>query len=253
MGSQRTTEWLEGADWDLFERQYREPYRINLAFFDFLKNHGVLRDNGQSEILYVGAGMGANLYHIQKHSPGNQFTGIDLNPKCVAAGMARLEELQASSCVLLNADLYRLPTEFRHRFNGVFSLATLSWLPDFESAADCMTELGPEWIAATSLFYDGPVEAVVKTYDYTRPLPNFDYTEKFYNIYSLPRVRRFFMQRGYEDFVFQPFNIDIDLPKPAHDGMGTYPEQLENGQRIQISGPVFMSWYFILARKSLSP
>jgi hypothetical protein len=61
------------------------------------------------------------------------------------------------------------------------------------------------------------------------------------------------MQRGYEDFVFQPFNIDIDLPKPAHDGMGTYTEQLENGQRIQISGPVFMSWYFILARKSLSP
>jgi len=131
-------------------------------------------------------------------------------------------------------------------------LATLSWLPDFASAARHMTELEPEWIAATSLFYDGPVEAVVNTYDYSRPLQETGCTEKFYNIYSLPRVSRFFKERGYGKFEFYPFDIDTDLPKPSHGGMGTYTEKLESGQRLQISGPVLMSWYFILARKDSS-
>jgi hypothetical protein len=115
-----------------------------------------------------------------------------------------------------------------------------------------MTNLEPEWIAATSLFYDGPVDAVVKTYDYSRPLQEADHTEKFYNIYSLERVSRFFNGKGYDKFEFYPFDIDIDLSRPKKCGMGTYTERLESGQRLQISGPVLMSWYFILARKGSS-
>jgi len=46
---------------------------------------------------------------------------------------------------------------------------------------------------------------------------------------------------------FKRFDIDIDLPKGSHGGLGTYTELLADGRRLQISGPIMLSWYFILA------
>jgi hypothetical protein len=249
MHQERKSEWLEGADWELFERQYREPYRINLAFFSWLADCGVLASNRNKQILYVGAGMGANLFHVHSRYPGNIYKGVDLNPECVRKGNERLQSLNATDCSLEVEDLYQFPPAYCNSFNGIFSLATLSWLPDFESAANCFVRQNPEWIAATSLFYDGPVDATIKISDYTKPISGSESTEKFYNVYSLPRVKEFFGNRGYTEFCCQPFEIDIDLPKPDHRGMGTYTEQLANGRRLQISGPVLMNWYFILAKK----
>lgn len=247
---QRRSEWLEGADWELFERQYRKPYRITLAFFSWLTDKGVLISDQRRQILYIGAGMGANLLHVSRCCPGNTYTGIDLNAECVRRGNKKLISLNAQGCALVAGDLFDLPENFRDAFDGVFSLATLSWLPDFEAAAGCFTTLRPNWIAATSLFYDGPVDVTIQTSDYTRPIGGQPSIKKFYNVYSLPRVRDFFASRGYQDFSSRPFDIDIDLPKPSHGGMGTYTERLADGRRLQISGPVLMSWYFILARKS---
>lgn len=245
----RKIEWLEGADWDLFERQYQEPYRINVAFFDWLGSKGVIQEGRQDTILYAGAGMGANLHLASLRFPRNSFIGIDLNPECVSKGNERLTKLDSNSCKIEEADIYNLPASYINSFKGVFSLATFSWLPEFETAADCIVQLNPEWIAATSLFYDGPVDATIKTSDYSRPIGDLPCTEKFYNVYSLPRVANFFKSRGYTEFVALPFDIDIDLAKPEHRGMGTYTETTDEGWRLQISGPVLMSWYFVLARK----
>jgi hypothetical protein len=252
MDQARKTEWFEGADWDLFERQYREPYRINLHFFSWLHEQGVLDHNQGKQILYVGAGMGANLYHANSQFPGNSFTGMDLNPECVQKGNDRLADLGASCCKLEVGDLFQMPPRYKNSFGGIFSLALLSWLPDFETPSASMIALNPDWFAATSLFTESRVDATIKTSDYSKPLSQSPCTEKFYNVYSLPRVRDFFAARGYTGFSFKPFSIDIDLPKPEHGGMGTYTERLADGRRIQVSGPVLMSWYFILARKKSS-
>jgi len=61
-------------------------------------------------------------------------------------------------------------------------------------------------------------------------------------------VRDFLATHGYGEFVYTPFEIDIDLAKPP-DGMGIYTETLANGRRLQISGPVLMNWYFIMAKR----
>jgi hypothetical protein len=49
------------------------------------------------------------------------------------------------------------------------------------------------------------------------------------------------------DFRFKRFDIDIDLPKGSHGGLGSYTELLPDGRRLQISEPIMLSWYFILA------
>lgn len=70
------------------------------------------------------------------------------------------------------------------------------------------------------------------------------------NIYSLPRVENFFFENGYQVFKSIPFEIDIDLPKPEHSKMQTYTQKIvDENKRLQISGPLLMSWVFIYAAK----
>ncbi len=248
--SQRKSEWLEGADWNLHEKQFASPYRINEMFFDWLAAERAINAGASKSILDVGAGMGASLFHLSKRFPGNRYLGVDLNPDCITRGMEKLAALGAAGCELQEADLFDFPESFRGIFDGVISLATLSWLPGFEPAARCLMDLKPEWIAATSLFCPGSVDAIIATRDYSLPLPGQEYTEKFYNVYSLDRVRAYFSKNGYGDFMCKRFEIDIDLPQPSHGGMGTYTEHLADGRRMQISGPVLMNWHFILAKKT---
>ena len=112
-----------------------------------------------------------------------------------------------------------------------------------------MAQLKADWIALTSLFYEGNVNCKITIQDYNVSLARKPYKEAFYNIYCLGLVKELFKKCGYSRFDYIPFEIDIDLPKPKTKGMGTYTERLANGKRIQISGPLLMNWYFILARK----
>jgi hypothetical protein len=73
---------------------------------------------------------------------------------------------------------------------------------------------------------------------------------KITGIGKLGYTQKFFREKGFSKFEYIPFEIDIDLPKPVGTGFdGTYTETLKNGERIQISGPILMSWYFVLAQQ----
>ena len=58
----------------------------------------------------------------------------------------------------------------------------------------------------------------------------------------------------YEIVKSSRFDIEIDIPKPNNrDVMGTFTEKVEGSleyQRLQISGPLLMNWYFVLIKKS---
>ena len=124
------------------------------------------------------------------------------------------------NCYLEVADLYDAADSHASRFDGIITCATLSWLPDFRQAAEKIAQFSPQWIAATSLFYDGPIDCIVETRDYSRPLEIGPCTTKFYNIYSLERTRNIFAELGYPEFEAVPFEIDIDLARPVSRGMG---------------------------------
>ena len=121
--------------------------------------------------------MGAIIYDFGRSHPDIEFTGLEINPHCVRRGNERLTALAAHNCRLELADLYQAADHYSDRFNGIISCATLSWLPDFAQAAGKIAELNPGWIAATSLFYDGPIDCIVETRDYSRPLeaPDLDF------------------------------------------------------------------------------
>jgi hypothetical protein len=66
----------------------------------------------------------------------------------------------------------------------------------------------------------------------------------------LQRTEELFAKEGYDRFDWTPFDIDIDLPKTDYKWMGTYTERLEDGRRLQRSGPILMPWHFVCAARA---
>src|SRR5262249_8338234 len=128
---------------------------------------------------------------------------------------------------------------------GIISFQMLSWLPTLEEGLRAMAAFRPKWIAGTSLFFEGNVSATIELKDYTIPVAGSDHSTSYCNVYALKQTEECFARLGFPDFRFKRF--DIDLPKGSHGGFETYTELLADGRRLQISGPIMLSWYFILA------
>lgn len=56
--------------------------------------------------------------------------------------------------------------------------------------------------------------------------------EIYYNIYSIPIIKEYLWEQGYTSFIYEPFNIEIDLEKPDHMDAQTYTIRMESGKRI---------------------
>lgn len=245
--SQRTSEWIEAIDFgyiDYHERQFKTPYRSTVAFAKWLKSLGLPKP--ETTVADVGCGMGAALNYLAGEFPKTTFRGIEISERLVTLGKKLVDKTNASLCI---GDLYELDSTQKHTYDGIISLQTLSWLPNFQEPLKAMCALHPNWIGLSSLFYDGPVNCNIEVQDYTQPLENQSYKREFYNIYSLPLVEDYLNGLGYCDFSFQKFDLDVDLKPPANNGMGTYTETLASGARLQISGPLLMSWYFVFSGK----
>jgi SAM-dependent methyltransferase len=244
---QRTTEWIEKVDFQYHERQFERPYRSTVIFCDWLEQIGYIRKDSCLRILDLGSGAGANIYYMSKRYPNSIFIGVDINYDLVMKGNEFFEKNAIKNCSLEQGDIYNLDKRYIGAFDGIISFQTLSWLPEFKEPIISMTKLNPKWIALTSLFYDGPLSCTIEVQDYDSNLQPC--MKSFYNVYSLPVVRKFLSELGYCKFKFTPFEIDIDLPKPDSKGRGTFTEKLQSGRRLQISGPLLMPWYFIAVKK----
>lgn len=245
--SQDQTLWLKSVDknaLDYHERQFKTPYRSTVAFSDWLKSLKLLSKN-PGKILDIGSGEGANLSFLAKEFPESEFLGVDINKMLVKKGNQLFKKMGQENCSLEVGDLYALKTKYKNVFDGVISLQTFSWLPEYKTPLKQIFKLNPSWIAMSSLFYEGFVECEIKVKDYTYKKNS---QEAFYNVYSLRLVESFFKKYGYKKFEYIPFVIDVDIKKNAGGQMGTYTLKTDKG-RIQISGPLLMNWYFIAAFK----
>ncbi|MGG1664125.1 class I SAM-dependent methyltransferase [Brevibacillus sp. NRS-1366] len=248
MDQQPKEEWMEITT-DYHKKQFGIPYRSTVLFCEWLEEKGLLNAHDHKKIVDIGAGQGANLNYMAKKFPASGFKGIDLNACLVDQGNRYFQDHHLTNCRLLQGDLYQLDQAHIGLYDGVVSYQTLSWLPEYQTPLRKMMELDADWIALTSLFFDGDVDCTITVKDYTQSIGGENYRQSYYNIYSLNRVKEFFKENGYTKFSSIPFEIDIDLPKSEKTGMGSYTEKLTDGRRLQISGPVLMSWYFLCAQK----
>jgi SAM-dependent methyltransferase len=239
----RTHEWdsLDPAGLDYHLGQWETPKRSTSAFADFASE----RLARSRSVLDIGSGAGAATAQLARRHPGVRFTGLDYLDE-LASIASRLAAANGPDNVRFHqGDWYALqPTT---DYDGVVSLQTLSWLPDYrEPLEQVFRQLRPEWLAITSLFYPGDISCRIEVEEHQKA------KKCFYNVYSIPAVARLCEQEGYLLERAEAFEIDIDLPAPADlDSMGTYTRRvLDPGHgtpsRIQISGPLLMNWHMLM-------
>jgi trans-aconitate methyltransferase len=241
--NQRTEEWqnLDESGLQYHLSQWQNPKQSTKAFEDFLRT--TLPDT--LSVIDIGCGTGAATAYIAARNSEIAFTGLDYSKELVSIANEIASKRALRNLTFETADWFNLSPD--KQADGVISLQSLSWLPEFERPlGQIFSKLKPQWIALTSLFYEGDITCRVEVEEHKR-----NNRRSFYNVYSLPSISRFCQLHNYHLTRFAPFKIDIDILKPNDiDFMSTYTlrvnEKSEDPQRIQISGPLLMNWYMIL-------
>lgn len=247
---QRKTEWLNIINPDYHDKQFVEPYRSTVKYIEWLSKLGIFSLSSNQKILDVGTGKGANLFYLNRLYPDNSYIGIDINENLISEGMDFMGKAGVANITLFNEDIYKKSECFNSfHFDGVISFQTLSWLPEYEKVIAAMVSSNPDWISFSSLFYEGNVECKIEVSQYPILEKKTTRHVSYYNIYSIPKIKKLLGDYGYKKFYYSPFTIDIDLQKPSNGLMGTYTRELINRDKIQLSGPLLLPWYFILAVK----
>jgi Predicted S-adenosylmethionine-dependent methyltransferase len=248
MKKQRLNEWEKNIYEDYHNRQFATPYRSTVKFCDWLEQIGALSNQASYKIMDIGTGKGANLYYMNKRFPNCQYLGIDINNDLIKEGNSFFKKRDINNCFLEKGDLYNLDSvKYANMYTGIVLYQTLSWLPEYKTALNEIIKLNSNWIALTSLFYDGLVDCKIEVEEYTSAQDKKPIKSSFYNIYSIPRIKNYFIEKGFKTFNYIQFEIDIDLPKTENTRMQTFTLNLANNKRVQLSGPLLMNWYFIYA------
>ncbi len=194
---------------------------------------------------------GGNLIYLAQQFPNIKFDGIDYDDEVVKLACKNIPINLHNIDKIIHGDWFDLNKSLKNRYNGCISFQTLSWLDGYKKAIDAIDALNLEWMAFSSLFWEGNVDYFIKAVDYGNEVVNFNNCSGIYNynVYSLPSVKNYFSELGYKEFDYMPFEIDIDLEQKNPHWFGTYTKKMDNGRRIQISGGIMMPWYFIFARK----
>mgnify|MGYP001099196756 CR=1 FL=1 len=193
--------------------------------------------------------MGGNEFYYAQKYKDSYWVGMDIEDSLF--NIFRENAREIDNVKLVKGDWFHLDRGLTGEFDGIISLQAISWLSEWERPLQEICCLQPKWIALSSLFYEGDIEYIIRSYNYERvdEKNNKQCTEAFYNIYSIPKIKEYLYNRGYKIFHYEPFEIDIDIPKQNSFDWGTYTVKLENGKRLQISAAMLMPWYFIFASK----
>ena len=208
------------------------------------------RGGGQNRILDMACGAGANMLYMANRHENIQFVGMDIEPKFIEYANQMLGKNSTyGNCKFYTGDWFDMEPKWIDAFDGIISFQTLLMFPDYREALHKLVDLRPNWIAFSSLFYEGDIEYTNQFRDYYRSSNGKEYTDIYYNIHSTIRCKEFMKKLGYSYFEYMPFEIDIDIPRGESMDIGTYTIKTEDGKRLQISAGLMMPWYFVVAYK----
>ncbi len=154
-----------------------------------------------------------------------------------------------NNVVLEKADCYALNDSYCNKFDGVTCIQTLSWLPGYKKPLEQICKLNSRWVACSALFYEGKINYTISLENYERPQKDSPFSQVYYNVYSVPLIKKFFEERGYTNFVYSPYEIDIDIDRPEHLDLGYYTVKTLEGHRLAFNTCLFQPEGFIFASK----
>ena len=240
---QRVDEWI---NLDPLEREYHDKQwylekRSTQVFEEFCK----YKLKNSRKVLDLGSGSGAPTYYFAKKNLQCHFTACDYSEELLEIGASKAKDTNLINIDFKKVDWYNMETY--NNVDGIISLQTLSWLPEFQTPlSELFLKIKPKWIGLTSFFYEGNITAITEVNEHLRN------RKSFYNTYSIPEIERFCKDFSYTVSKVIPFKIDINLTEPKNkDLMSTYTKTiLESNERLQLCGPLIMHWKMLMIEKT---
>ena len=243
--------WLDPRHLDYHRRQFANPYRSTIALGQFIER--VMGRPPTGKLLDVACGAGANIHYLSGEFPEARWIGTDLSEDLCELGDKLNKEAGARPIEFVPGDFFKLTETFPAReFDGLLFIHTLLALSSYEKHLEMFLRLikPGSWIFISSLFSDSTLDAFINLREYDPTKPDNEPTPILYNVYCLPRFTDTCKRLGASEVRVEEFAIDVDLPRPEHKHMGTYTEQLADGRRLQLSGPLWMQWKFVAVRRA---
>ena len=256
MNKKETSPWnSKNANLDYFTKQLISPYQSTIAFFDFLEDLNLI--NSECTLVDACCGSGANTFYASNRFSLKKIIGFDYQEEflSLAKEYQKKNFTKYKGVSFIQGNIYEIDDfldDLRKNnivFNdGVIFLQTMSWLTNWRESLKQLCKFNTNWIAISSLFYEGLIEAEITINNYpdtTRKPTSFPY-----NIYSMPIVEEYLKVLGFKDFYWKKFELKTPLKKPNNiNKMGSYTIEAKNGKLITISGPIMMPWAFLVAKK----
>jgi ubiquinone/menaquinone biosynthesis C-methylase UbiE len=207
VSQQRLDEWkkLDEDAYRYHQTQWETPKQSTLAFESFASQYISTSKN----IIDLGADAGASTAFLANKHNSTHFTAFDYSNELTQLGSKIAFDKEIKNLSFEQGDWFNMsPTT---NFDGLISLQTLSWLPDYEEPLLAIFKnINPNWIAITSLFYEGDITCRIEVEEHKKR------KKSFYNIYSLPAINRLCQSNGFSLVKAVPFEIGIDIEKPTN-------------------------------------
>lgn len=236
------------AHTDYFFKQLEKTYRSTEKFFDFLDENNLITEN--TSLIDACCGCGVNSIYVKKRFKSHNIIGFDSQKKFIDIGLEYLKKnyKDQNNLNLQHLDLFNLTEEILYsKRDGVFCMQTLMLFGDWRSFLLNLSKINCDWIALSSLFYEGKIEVKQEFSELDdNGISQFNST---YTILSIPVVENYLKEIGFKKIKWREFEIDIDLQRGDINHIGTYTIPTIDGKRMQKSGPMSMPWWFLIAEK----
>ena len=229
------------------KNQYKQIYNSTIEFIKFIKKNVSLKNK---IILDIGCGAGANTIFLAKHYPSSNIIGVDHNNNLIKYASSQKKKEKLSNCKFVVSGIKDLSLKVikEKKVDIVLSFHFLSFTNEWITRnLKKILSLKPKYIAHSSLFYNGEVDAKILIDDFSKS----EFKGSYYNIFSIPKIKTFLKNKNFTNFKFETMKLKKFLKKPKHTGMNSYTIDLKNKKKLLFSGPLFLPHGFFYSKNNL--
>ena len=216
------------------KNQHTKIYNSTLEFIKFIKKKISFENK---IILDVGCGAGANTIYLAEKYPASYIIGVDYDKSLISFATKKAKNKKLDNCKFISSSIAKLSLKKLKldKIDLILSFHFLSFANDWiYKNLDKLIKLKPSYLAHSSLFFDGEVEAKILIDDFSKS----EFKGSYYNIYSTLRLKEFLKKKNFIDFTYEAMDVKKVLRKPKHKGMQSYTLKIHNKKKLLFSGPL---------------
>jgi SAM-dependent methyltransferase len=224
-------------------RQINLPYQSTVDFNNFIK-----KNNGfasKSRVLDAGCGIGNNTIYFAKKNKSVKFIGGDYSLKNISLAKKIFKNYNNISFVYM--DMLKKNKKFINAFDGIISIHTMCCFKDIEKPIKLLCNLNPKWMCIKTLAFKADLDVLIHIRDFDSGIKDNNPDGDF-NIFSEKKIIKAFQNNNYSVKIFDYFPRNKIIIKNKNK-RGSYTVKTQFNKNTVFSGPVYLPWKFIFAKK----